>query len=147
MEMISYFFISFIILLSYSLLLSWNSKKNLKNEKLNINNNIINVLNEGYFIKTEETFDFKDIEEIQVLEMNLGIKNNVRILDSLELMIRYRGNRTYYEHIGIFKVENSLMFIKNLKEKLAEMYLTFITESVFIIPSMLKILETSMENI
>lgn len=147
MEMISYFFISFIILLSYSLLLSWNSKKNLKNEKLNINNNIINVLNEGYFIKTEETFDFKDIEEIQVLEMNLGIKNNVRILDSLELMIRYRGNRTYYEHIGIFKVENSLMFIKNLKEKLPEMYLTFITESVFIIPSMLKILETSMENI
>ncbi|WP_455515138.1 hypothetical protein [Pseudostreptobacillus sp.] len=147
MEMISYFFISFIILLSYSLLLSWNSKKNLKNEKLNINNTIINVLNEGYFIKTEETFDFKDIEEIQVLEMNLGIKNNVRILDSLELMIRYRGNRTYYEHIGIFKVENSLMFIKNLKEKLPEMYLTFITESVFIIPSMLKILETSMENI
>ena len=147
MEMISYFFISFIILLSYSLLLSWNSKKNLKNEKLNINNTIINVLNEGYFIKTEETFDFKDIGEIQVLEMNLGIKNNVRILDSLELMIRYRGNRTYYEHIGIFKVENSLMFIKNLKEKLPEMYLTFITESVFIIPSMLKILETSMENI
>ena len=147
MEMISYFFISFIILLSYSLLLSWNSKKNLKNEKLNINNTIINVLNEGYFIKTEEIFDFKDIEEIQVLEMNLGIKNNVRILDSLELMIRYRGNRTYYEHIGIFKVENSLMFIKNLKEKLPEMYLTFITESVFIIPSMLKILETSMENI
>lgn len=147
MEMISYFFISFIILLSYSLFLSWNSKKNLKNEKLNINNTIINVLNEGYFIKTEETFDFKDIEEIQVLEMNLGIKNNVRILDSLELMIRYRGNRTYYEHIGIFKVENSLMFIKNLKEKLPEMYLTFITESVFIIPSMLKILETSMENI
>lgn len=147
MEMISYFFISFIILLSYSLLLSWNSKKKLKNEKLNINNTIINVLNEGYFIKTEETFDFKDIEEIQVLEMNLGIKNNVRILDSLELMIRYRGNRTYYEHIGIFKVENSLMFIKNLKEKLPEMYLTFITESVFIIPNMLKILETSMENI
>lgn len=147
MEMISYFFISFIILLSYSLLLSWNSKKNLKNEKLNINNTIINVLNEGYFIKTEETFDFKDIEEIQVLEMNLGIKNNVRILDSLELMIRYRGNRTYYEHVSIFKVENSLMFIKNLKEKLPEMYLTFITESVFIIPSMLKILETSMENI
>ena len=147
MEMISYFFISFIILLSYSLLLSWNSKKNLKNEKLNINNNIINVLNEGYFIKTEETFDFKDIEEIKVLEMNIGIKNNVRILNSLELMIRYRGNRTYYEHIGIFKVENSLMFIKNLKEKLPEMYLTFITESVFIIPSMLKILETSMENI
>ena len=147
MEMISYFFISFIILLSYSLLLSWNSKKNLKNEKLNINNNIINVLNEGYFIKTEETFDFKDIEEIKVLEMNIGIKNNVRILDSLELMIRYRGNRTYYEHIGIFKVENSLMFIKNLKEKLPEMYLTFITESVFIIPNMLKILETSMENI
>lgn len=147
MEMISYFFISFIILLSYSLLLSWNSKKNLKNEKLNINNTIINVLNEGYFIKTEETFDFKDIEEIQVLEMNLGIKNNVRILDSLELMIRYRGNRTYYEHVSIFKVENSLMFIKNLKEKLPEMYLTFITESVFIIPNMLKILETSMENI
>lgn len=147
MEMISYFFISFIILLSYSLLLSWNSKKNLKNEKLNINNTIINVLNEGYFIKTEETFDFKDIEEIKVLEMNIGIKNNVRILDSLELMIRYRGNRTYYEHIGIFKVENSLMFIKNLKEKLPEMYLTFITESVFIIPNMLKILETSMENI
>ena len=147
MEMISYFFISFIILLSYSLLLSWNSKKNLKNEKLNINNTIINVLNEGYFIKTEETFDFKDIEEINVLEMNIGIKNNVRILDSLELMIRYRGNRTYYEHIGIFKVENSLMFIKNLKEKLPEMYLTFITESVFIIPNMLKILETSMENI
>ena len=147
MEMISYFFISFIILLSYSLLLSWNSKKNLKNEKININNTIINVFNEGYFIKTEETFDFKDIEEIQVLEMNLGIKNNFRILDSLELMIRYRGNRTYYEHIGIFKVENSLMFIKNLKEKLPEMYLTFITESVFIIPSMLKILETSMENI
>ena len=147
MEMISYFFISFIILLSYSLLLSWNSKKNLKNEKLNINNTIINVLNEGYFIKTEETFDFKDIEEIKVLEMNLGIKNNVHILDSLELMIRYRGNRTYYEHIGIFKVENSLMFIKNLKEKLPEMYLTFITESVFIIPNMLKILETSMENI
>ena len=147
MEMISYFFISFIILLSYSLLLSWNSKKNLKNEKLNINNTIINVLNEGYFIKTEETFDFKDIEEIEVLEMNLGIKNNVRILDSLELMIRYRGNRTYYEHIGIFKVENSLMFIKNLKEKLPEMYLTFITESIFIIPSMLKILEISMENI
>ena len=147
MEMISYFFISFIILLSYSLLLSWNSKKNLKNEKLNINNTIINVLNEGYFIKTEETFDFKDIEEIQVLEMNLGIKNNVRILDSLELMIRYRGNRTYYEHVSIFKVENSLMFIKNLKEKLPEMYLTFITESVFIIPSMLKILETSMDNI
>ncbi len=145
--MISYFFISFIILLSYSLLLSWNSKKNLKNEKLNINNTIINVLNEGYFIKTEETFDFKDIEEIKVLEMNIGIKNNVRILDSLELMIRYRGNRTYYEHIGIFKVENSLMFIKNLKEKLPEMYLTFITESVFIIPNMLKILETSMENI
>ena len=79
--------------------------------------------------------------------MNIGIKNNVRILDSLELMIRYRGNRTYYEHIGIFKVENSLMFIKNLKEKLPEMYLTFITESVFIIPNMLKILETSMENI
>lgn len=147
MEMISYFFISFIILLSYSLLLSWNSKKNLKNEKLNINNTIINVLNEGYFIKTEEIFDFKDIEEIKVLEMNIGIKNNVRILDSLELMIRYRGNRTYYEHIGIFKVENSLMFIKNLKEKLPEMYLTFITESVFIIPNMLKILETSMENI
>ena len=147
MEMISYFFISFIILLSYSLLLSWNSKKNLKNEKLNINNTIINVLNEGYFIKTEETFDFKDIEEIKVLEMNIGIKNNVRILDSLELMIRYRGNRTYYEHIGIFKVENSLMFIKNLKEKLPEMYLTFITESIFIIPSMLKILEVSMENI
>ena len=147
MEMISYFFISFIILLSYSLLLSWNSKKNLKNEKLNINNTIINVLNEGYFIKTEEIFDFKDIEEIKVLEMNLGIKNNVRILDSLELMIRYRGNRTYYEHVSIFKVENSLMFIKNLKEKLPEMYLTFITESVFIIPNMLKILETSMENI
>lgn len=147
MEMISYFFISFIILLSYSLLLSWNSKKNLKNEKLNINNTIINVLNEGYFIKTEETFDFKDIEEIKVLEMNLGIKNNVRILDSLELMIRYRGNRTYYEHVSIFKVENSLMFIKNLKEKLPEMYLTFIIESVFIIPNMLKILETSMENI
>ena len=147
MEMISYFFISFIILLSYSLLLSWNSKKNLKNEKLTINNTIINVLNEGYFIKTEEIFDFKDIEEIKVLEMNIGIKNNVRILDSLELMIRYRGNRTYYEHIGIFKVENSLMFIKNLKEKLPEMYLTFITESVFIIPNMLKILETSMENI
>lgn len=147
MEMISYFFISFIILLSYSLLLSWNSKKNLKNEKLNINNTIINVLNEGYFIKTEETFDFKDIEEIKVLEMNLGIKNNVRILDSLELMIRYRGNRIYYEHVSIFKVENSLMFIKNLKEKLPEMYLTFITESVFIIPNMLKILETSMENI
>ena len=147
MEMISYFFISFIILLSYSLLLSWNSKKNLKNEKLNINNTIINVLNEGYFIKIEETFDFKDIEEIKVLEMNIGIKNNVRILDSLELMIRYRGNRTYYEHVSIFKVENSLMFIKNLKEKLPEMYLTFITESVFIIPSMLKILETSMENI
>lgn len=147
MEMISYFFISFIILLSYSLFLSWNSKKNLKNEKLNINNTIINVLNEGYFIKTEETFDFKDIEEIKVLEMNLGIKNNVHILDSLELMIRYRGNRTYYEHVSIFKVENSLMFIKNLKEKLPEMYLTFITESVFIIPNMLKILETSMENI
>lgn len=147
MEMISYFFISFIILLSYSLLLSWNSKKNLKNEKLNINNTIINVLNEGYFIKTEETFDFKDIEEIKVLEMNLGIKNNLRILDSLKLMIRYRGNRTYYEHVSIFKVENSLMFIKNLKEKLPEMYLTFITESVFIIPNMLKILETSMENI
>lgn len=147
MEMISYFFISFIILLSYSLLLSWNSKKNLKNEKLNINNTIINVLNEGYFIKTEETFDFKDIEEIKVLKMNLGIKNNVRILDSLELMIRYRGNRTYYEHVSIFKVENSLMFIKNLKEKLPEMYLTFITESIFIIPNMLKILETSMENI
>lgn len=147
MEMISYFFISFIILLSYSLLLSWNSKKNLKNEKLNINNTIINVLNEGYFIKIEETFDFKDIEEIKVLEMNIGIKNNVRILDSLELMIRYRGNRTYYEHVSIFKVENSLMFIKNLKEKLPEMYLTFITESVFIIPNMLKILETSMENI
>lgn len=147
MEMISYFFISFIILLSYSLLLSWNSKKNLKNEKLNINNTIINVLNEGYFIKTEEIFDFKDIEEIKVLEMNLGIKNNVRILDSLELMIRYRGNRTYYEHVSIFKVENSLMFIKNLKEKLPEMYLTFITESIFIIPNMLKILETSMENI
>lgn len=147
MEMISYFFISFIILLSYSLLLSWNSKKNLKNEKLNINNTVINVLNEGYFIKTEETFDFKDIEEIKVLEMNIGIKNNVRILDSLELMIRYRGNRTYYEHVSIFKVENSLMFIKNLKEKLPQMYLTFITESVFIIPSMLKILETSMENI
>lgn len=147
MEMISYFFISFIILLSYSLLLSWNSKKNLKNEKLNINNTIINVLNEGYFIKTEETFDFKDIEEIKVLEMNIGIKNNVRILDSLELMIRYRGNRTYYEHVSIFKVENSLMFIKNLKEKLPEMYLTFITESIFIIPNMLKILEISMENI
>ena len=147
MEMISYFFISFIILLSYSLLLSWNSKKNLKNEKLNINNTIINVLNEGYFIKTEEIFDFKDIEEIKVLEMNIGIKNNVRILDSLELMIRYRGNRTYYEHVSIFKVENSLMFIKNLKEKLPEMYLTFITESIFIIPNMLKILETSMENI
>ena len=62
MEIISYFIISIIIIFLYRLLLSWNIKRNVKNEKIYINDTKVNVVNEGIFFKTQEIFDFNDIE-------------------------------------------------------------------------------------
>ena len=147
MEIISYFIISIIIIFLYRLLLSWNIKRNVKNEKIYINDTKVDVINEGIFFKTQEIFDFNDIEEIKVLKTNLSVKKDVYVLESLQISIRYKGDNNYYEHVSILNIKNSLLFIKKLKIAYPQIYFQFIISSMFIVPNVLKILESSMENI
>ena len=61
MKIISYFLISFAILFSYSLFLSWNIKRKIKSEKIVIYNNKVNVINNGIFFISQEIFSIDDI--------------------------------------------------------------------------------------
>ena len=139
MKIISYFLISFAILFSYSLFLSWNIKRKIKSEKIVIYNNKVNVINNGIFFISQEIFSIDAIKEIKILNSSFDIKNKLFVLDVFQISIKYISNNNYYENVDIRNLENSLQFIKYLKEK-------FISTTMFIIPNILKILENSMEN-
>ena len=147
MKIISYFLISFAILFSYSLFLSWNIKRKIKSEKIVIYNNKVNVINNGIFFISQEIFSINDIKEIKILNSSFDIKNKLFVLDVFQISIKYISNNNYYENVDIRNLENSLQFIKYLKEKFPNMYIEFISTTMFIIPNILKILENSMENI
>ena len=147
MKIISYFLISFAILFSYSLFLSWNIKRKIKSEKIVIYNNKVNVINNGIFFISQEIFSIDAIKEIKILNSSFDIKNNLFVLDVFQISIKYISNNNYYENVDIRNLENSLQFIKYLKEKFPNMYIEFISTTMFIIPNILKILENSMENI
>lgn len=147
MKIISYFLISFAILFSYSLFLSWNIKRKIKSEKIVIYNNKVNVINNGIFFISQEIFSIDDIKEIKILNSSFDIKNKLFVLDVFQISIKYISNNNYYENVDIRNLENSLQFIKYLKEKFPNMYIEFISTTMFIIPNILKILENSMENI
>ena len=146
MKIISYFLISFAILFSYSLFLSWNIKRKIKSEKIVIYNNKVNVINNGLFFISQEIFSIDAIKEIKILNSSFDIKNKLFVLDVFQISIKYISNNNYYENIDIRNLENSLQFIKYLKEKFPNMYIEFISKTMFIIPNILKILENSMEN-
>ncbi len=146
MKIISYFLISFAILFSYSLFLSWNIKRKIKSEKIVIYNNKVNVINNGMFFISQEIFSINDIKEIKILNSSFDIKNKLFVLDVFQISIKYISNNNYYENVDIRNLENSLQFIKYLKEKFPNMYMEFISTTMFIIPNILKILENSMEN-
>lgn len=146
MKIISYFLISFAILFSYSLFLSWNIKRKIKSEKIVIYNNKVNVINNGIFFISQEIFSIDDIKEIKILNSSFDIKNKLFVLDVFQISIKYISNNNYYENVDIRNLENSLQFIKYLKEKFPNMYIEFISTTMFIIPNILKILENSMEN-
>ena len=146
MKIISYFLISFAILFSYSLFLSWNIKRKIKSEKIVIYNNKVNVINNGLFFISQEIFSIDDIKEIKILNSSFDIKNKLFVLDVFQISIKYISNNNYYENVDIRNLENSLQFIKYLKEKFPNMYIEFISTTMFIIPNILKILENSMEN-
>ena len=147
MKIISYFLISFAILFSYSLFLSWNIKRKIKSEKIVIYNNKVNVINNGIFFISQEIFSIDAIKEIKILNSSFDIKNKLFVLDVFQISIKYISNNNYYENVDIRNLENSLQFIKYLKEKFPNMYIEFISTTMFIIPNILKILENSMENI
>ena len=147
MKIISYFLISFAILFSYSLFLSWNIKRKIKSEKIVIYNNKVNVINNGIFFISQEIFSIDAIKEIKILNSSFDIKNKLFVLDVFQISIKYISNNNYYENVDIRNLENSLQFIKYLKEKFPNMYIEFISKTMFIIPNILKILENSMENI
>lgn len=146
MKIISYFLISFAILFSYSLFLSWNIKRKIKSEKIVIYNNKVNVINNGIFFISQEIFSIDDIKEIKILNSSFDIKNKLFVLDVFQISIKYISNNNYYENVDIRNLENSLQFIKYLKEKFPNIYIEFISTTMFIIPNILKILENSMEN-
>ena len=146
MKIISYFLISFAILFSYSLFLSWNIKRKIKSEKIVIYNNKVNVINNGIFFISQEIFSIDAIKEIKILNSTFDIKNKLFVLDVFQISIKYISNNNYYENVDIRNLENSLQFIKYLKEKFPNMYIEFISKTMFIIPNILKILENSMEN-
>ena len=146
MKIISYFLISFAILFSYSLFLSWNIKRKIKSEKIVIYNNKVNVINNGIFFISQEIFSIDAIKEIKILNSSFDIKNKLFVLDVFQISIKYISNNNYYENVDIRNLENSLQFIKYLKEKFPNMYIEFISKTMFIIPNILKILENSMEN-
>lgn len=146
MKIISYFLISFAILFSYSLFLSWNIKRKIKSEKIVIYNNKVNVINNGIFFISQEIFSIDAIKEIKILNSSFDIKNKLFVLDVFQISIKYISNNNYYENVDIRNLENSLQFIKYLKEKFPNMYIEFISTTMFIIPNILKILENSMEN-
>ena len=146
MKIISYFLISFVILFSYSLFLSWNIKRKIKSEKIVIYNNKVNVINNGIFFISQEIFSIDAIKEIKILNSSFDIKNKLFVLDVFQISIKYISNNNYYENVDIRNLENSLQFIKYLKEKFPNMYIEFISTTMFIIPNILKILENSMEN-
>ena len=146
MKIISYFLISFAILFSYSLFLSWNIKRKIKSEKIVIYNNKVNVINNGIFFISQEIFYIDAIKEIKILNSSFDIKNKLFVLDVFQISIKYISNNNYYENVDIRNLENSLQFIKYLKEKFPNMYIEFISTTMFIIPNILKILENSMEN-
>lgn len=146
MKIISYFLISFAILFSYSLFLSWNIKRKIKSEKIVIYNNKVNVINNGLFFISQEIFSIDAIKEIKILNSSFDIKNKLFVLDVFQISIKYISNNNYYENVDIRNLENSLQFIKYLKEKFPNMYIEFISTTMFIIPNILKILENSMEN-
>lgn len=146
MKIISYFLISFAILFSYSLFLSWNIKRKIKSEKIVIYNNKVNVINNGIFFISQEIFSIDDIKEIKILNSSFDIKNKLFVLNVFQISIKYISNNNYYENVDIRNLENSLQFIKYLKEKFPNMYMEFISKTMFIIPNILKILENSMEN-
>ena len=147
MKIISYFLISFAILFSYSLFLSWNIKRKIKSEKIVIYNNKVNVINNGLFFISQEIFSIDAIKEIKILNSSFDIKNKLFVLNVFQISIKYISNNNYYENVDIRNLENSLQFIKYLKEKFPNMYIEFISTTMFIIPNILKILENSMENI
>ena len=147
MKIISYFLISFAILFSYSLFLSWNIKRKIKSEKIVIYNNKVNVINNGMFFISQEIFSIDAIKEIKILNSSFDIKNKLFVLDVFQISIKYISNNNYYENVDIRNLENSLQFIKYLKEKFPNIYIEFISTTMFIIPNILKILENSMENI
>lgn len=147
MKIISYFLISFAILFSYSLFLSWNIKRKIKSEKIVIYNNKVNVINNGIFFISQEIFSIDAIKEIKILNSSFDIKNKLFVLDVFQISIKYISNNNYYENVDIRNLENSLQFIKYLKEKFPNIYIEFISTTMFIIPNILKILENSMENI
>lgn len=146
MKIISYFLISFVILFSYSLFLSWNIKRKIKSEKIVIYNNKVNVINNGIFFISQEIFSIDAIKEIKILNSSFDIKNKLFVLDVFQISIKYISNNNYYENVDIRNLENSLQFIKYLKEKFPNIYIEFISTTMFIIPNILKILENSMEN-
>lgn len=146
MKIISYFLISFVILFSYSLFLSWNIKRKIKSEKIVIYNNKVNVINNGIFFISQEIFSIDAIKEIKILNSSFDIKNKLFVLNVFQISIKYISNNNYYENVDIRNLENSLQFIKYLKEKFPNMYIEFISTTMFIIPNILKILENSMEN-
>ena len=146
MKIISYFLISFAILFSYSLFLSWNIKRKIKSKKIVIYNKKVNVINNGLFFISQEIFSIDDIKEIKILNSSFDIKNKLFVLDVFQISIKYISNNNYYENVDIRNLENSLQFIKYLKEKFPNMYIEFISTTMFIIPNILKILENSMEN-
>lgn len=146
MKIISYFLISFAILFSYSLFLSWSIKRKIKSEKIVIYNNKVNVINNGIFFISQEIFSIDAIKEIKILNSSFDIKNKLFVLDVFQISIKYISNNNYYENVDIRNLENSLQFIKYLKEKFPNMYIEFISTTMFIIPNILKILENSMEN-
>lgn len=146
MKIISYFLISFAILFSYSLFLSWNIKRKIKSEKIVIYNNKVNVINNGIFFISQEIFSIDAIKEIKILNSSFDIKNKLFVLDVFQISIKYISNNNYYENVDIRNLENSLQFIKYLKEKFPNIYIEFISTTMFIIPNILKILENSMEN-
>lgn len=146
MKIISYFLISFAILFSYSLFLSWNIKRKIKSEKIVIYNNKVNVINNGIFFISQEIFSIDAIKEIKILNSSFDIKNKLFVLNVFQISIKYISNNNYYENVDIRNLENSLQFIKYLKEKFPNIYIEFISTTMFIIPNILKILENSMEN-
>ena len=146
MKIISYFLISFAILFSYSLFLSWNITRKIKSEKIVIYNNKVNVINNGIFFISQEIFSIDAIKEIKILNSSFDIKNKLFVLNVFQISIKYISNNNYYENVDIRNLENSLQFIKYLKEKFPNIYIEFISTTMFIIPNILKILENSMEN-